>query len=179
MVHPPRGGFRSLRNKIDSKVLNYVREISQTHSDSANSSRPLGVAQLYVLLQERDLHLSRIRKAQLEASIQRALDILRSEIAIGSDSGSIDSDLEGIDELNLMEVKDTNALNKLITSQWTSNQSPVGSGSQTPRGGGNSEPNGLAQKEGAENPAKRKAAKIRSQDQKRLKSILVSGWFNV
>ena len=178
-MHPPRGGFRSLRNKIDSKVLNYVREFSQTHSDSANSSRPLGVTQLYNLLQERDAQLARLKKAQLEASIQRALNIVRSEIVIESDSGSIDSDLEGIDDLNLMEVKDTNTLNKLITSQWTSNQSPVRSGSQTPKGGGNSEPNGLSQKEGAENPTKRKAAKIRSQDQKRLKSILVSGWFNV
>ena len=59
-------------------------------------------------------------------------------------------------------------MNRLITSQWTSNQSPAASGSQTPKEGANSDTTCLPQ-EGAETPGKRKAVKTRTQDKKRQK----------
>ena len=96
---------RSLSNNLDSKILNHVREFTQVQLDSASPSKPLGVTQLYNLLQERDGQLRRMKKVQLEASIQRALNILRSEIVIDSDGETFDSDFEGIEELNLVEVK--------------------------------------------------------------------------
>jgi hypothetical protein len=97
--------YRSLSSSLDSKILNYVREFTQVQLDSATPSKPLGVTQLYTLLQERDAQLRRMKKVQLEASIQRALNILKSEIVIGSDDETFDSDFEGIDEMNLVEVK--------------------------------------------------------------------------
>ena len=97
---------RSLSNNIDSKILNYVREFTQVQLDSPNASKTLGVTQLYNLCQERDSQLRRLKKVQLEASIQRALNILRSEIVIESDDAeTFDSDFEGMEDLNLVEVK--------------------------------------------------------------------------
>lgn len=97
---------RSLSNNIDVKILSYVRELTQAQLDSPNLSKSLGVTQLYNLLQERDGQLRRLKKVQLEASIQRALNILRSEIVIDSDNDeTFDSDFEGIEDLNLVEVK--------------------------------------------------------------------------
>jgi hypothetical protein len=97
---------RSLSNNIDSKILNYVREFTQVQLDSPNPSKTLGVTQLYNLCQERDGQLRRLKKVQLEASIQRALNILQSEIVIDSGDGeTFDSDFEGIEDLNLVEVK--------------------------------------------------------------------------
>src|SRR5438046_10179783 len=95
----------SLSNSLDSKILNYVREFTQVQLDSATPSKPLGVIQLYNLLQERDGQLRRMKKVQLEASIQKALNTLRSEIVIDSDGETFDSDFEGIEDLNLVEVK--------------------------------------------------------------------------
>jgi hypothetical protein len=59
-------------------------------------------------------------------------------------------------------------VNRLITSQWKSNQSPVASGSQTPKEGVNADMTSLPQ-EGLGNLGKRKAVKTRSQDKKRQK----------
>ena len=100
-----RREHRSLSNNLDSKILNYVREFTQVQLDSASASKQLGVTQLYNLLQERDGQLRRMKKVQLEASIQKALNILRSEIVIDSDIEIFDSDFEGIEDLNLVEVK--------------------------------------------------------------------------
>ena len=94
---------RSLSKGLDFKILNYVRELTQVQLDSATSANPLGVGQLYNLIQERDSQLRRTKKAQLEASIRRALNVLRSEIVIDSDDEIFDSD--GIEDLNLTEVK--------------------------------------------------------------------------
>jgi hypothetical protein len=96
---------RPLSSNLDSKILNYVREFTQVQLDSATPQKPFGVTQLYNLLQERDAQLRRMKKVQLEASIQRALNILRSEIVIGSEDETFDSDFEGIDDMNLVEVK--------------------------------------------------------------------------
>lgn len=124
------GQHASLSNRFDAKILNLVREFTQVHLDTTNASKqPLGVSQLCSLLQERDMQLRRMKKKQLESSIQRAQSILRSEIVIDSDNDQlIDSDFEEMKDLNLVEVEDVNTLNKLITSQWTTSQS----GANTP-----------------------------------------------
>lgn len=98
-------GHRSLTNNLDSKILNYVREHTQVQLDSANAAKPLGVSQLYNLLQAQDGQLRRLKKVQLEASIQRSLNILRNEIVLDSDGESFDSDFQGMEDLNLVEVK--------------------------------------------------------------------------
>ena len=98
-------GHRSLTGSLDSKILGYVREHTQLQLDSASDAKSLGVPQLYNLLQAQDGQLRRLKKIQLEASIQRALNILRTEIVIDSDGESFDSDFEGIEDLNLVEVK--------------------------------------------------------------------------
>src|SRR5271170_6721856 len=121
---PPQHG--SLTNRFDGKILNLVREFTQVHLDSTNPLKePLGVSQLCNLLQERDIQLRRLKKKQLESSIQRAQSILRSEIGIDSEDELLDSDFEEMKDLNLVEVEDVNTLNKLITSQWTTSHSGV------------------------------------------------------
>src|SRR5277367_4461097 len=103
---PPQHG--SLTNRFDAKILNLVREFTQVHLDTTNASKqPLGVSQLCNLLQERDMQLRRMKKKQLESSIQRAQSILRSEIVIDSDDDQlIDSDFEEMKDLNLVEIED-------------------------------------------------------------------------
>jgi hypothetical protein len=93
---------QSLTNNLETKILNYVREHTQPPLDSAGVP---GISQLYRLLQERDAQLRRMKKAQLESSIQRALNILQNEIVLDSDDESLDSDFEGLEDLNLVEVK--------------------------------------------------------------------------
>jgi len=124
-ARPPQHG--SLTNRIDAKILKLVREFTQVHLDVTNPSKqPLGVSQLCILLQERDIQLRRMKKKPLESSIQRAQSILRSEIVIESEDELLeDSDFEEMKDLNLVEVEDMNTLNKLITSQWTTSQSGV------------------------------------------------------
>ena len=124
------GQDTSLTNRTDTKILSLVRDITTVHLNAPNPSKqPLGVTQLCNLLQERDVQLRRMKKKQLEASIQRAQSILRSEIVIDSDDDPLeDSDFEEMKDLNLVDVEDVNTLNKLITSQWTTSQS----GTNTP-----------------------------------------------
>lgn len=98
-------GHRSLTVGLDDKILSYVRAHTQGQPDSTGDAKPLAVPQLYNLLQAQDGQLRRLKKVQLEASIQRALNILRNEIVIDSDGESFDSDFEGIEDLNLVEVK--------------------------------------------------------------------------
>jgi hypothetical protein len=97
----PRGR-QTLTSGLDTKILNYVREHTQLALDSAGV---LAVPQLYRLLQERDGQLRRMKKLQLESSIQRALNIIQQEIVLDSDDDSFDSEFEGIEDLNLVEVK--------------------------------------------------------------------------
>jgi hypothetical protein len=100
-----QGSRNSLSRGLDSRILNLVREFTQVQQDTASQSKRLGVPQLYTLLQDRDAQLRRVKKIQLESSIQRALNILQSEIVIDSDAESFDSDFEGIEDLDLMVVK--------------------------------------------------------------------------
>lgn len=109
-------GHRSLANNLNAKILNYVREYSQVQQDSATPQKPLGVSQLYALLQERDVQLRRWKKVQLEAAIQQALNILQSEIVIDSDEEALDSDFEGLEGLNLVEVKVTSLSARAVLS---------------------------------------------------------------
>jgi hypothetical protein len=97
--HKPK--TRSLANGLDSKILSYVQQLRKL--DSSRPSKSLGVTELYDLLQQRDTQLRRIKKVQLEQSIQRALDILRAIDEDGDES--FDSSFEGIEDLNLVEVK--------------------------------------------------------------------------
>ena len=53
----------------------------------------------------------------------------------------------------------------MITSQWTSNQSPSASDMQTPKG--------VDGTQGGESPPKRKRTKLRNDDQKRQKRIKI------
>ena len=101
---------QSLTNSLDTKILNYVREHTQPPLDLVGVP---GVPQLYRLLQERDAQLRRMKKVQLESAIQHALNIIQKEIVLDSDDESLDSDFEGLEDLNLVEVKVNGAQNVL------------------------------------------------------------------
>jgi hypothetical protein len=128
------------------------------------------------MLQERDVTLRRLKKVQLEASIQRAQAILRSEAASDLDDAVLDSDFEGMEALDLVEVKvllhglsmwpDLGQRHELsITSQRGSahaTNSPPMSVTQTLREGVNGT-------RAQESTGKRKAAKVLTQGKKRQK----------
>jgi hypothetical protein len=100
----PKG---ALSYGLDTKVLGYVREFTQAHLDASNEQRtqPLTVSALYALVQERDVQLQRLKKVQLKALIQRAQGILREEAVSDEDEPELDSDFEGMDLADLVQVK--------------------------------------------------------------------------
>lgn len=93
---------QSLTDRLNAKILKYIREQSQY---PLNSKVLPSVQQLYTLLQERDPQLRRIKKPQLDLSIQRALNIIQKEDRIDSEDDLLDSDFDGLEDLNLVEVK--------------------------------------------------------------------------
>lgn len=93
---------QSLTDRLNAKILKLIREQTQY---PLNSKTLPGVQQLYTLLQEIDPQIRRLKKPQIELSIQRALAVLQKEDVVDSEEDIFDSDFEGLEDLNLVEVK--------------------------------------------------------------------------
>jgi ribosome biogenesis ATPase len=65
-----------------------------------------------------DPSIARQKKAHIEKSIERALDVIREEDA---DDDELDSEFDGLDEDSLMipDIIESNAVNKRITEMWS------------------------------------------------------------
>lgn len=112
IIMPSKGRFNpnraSISSGLDRKVETYVRRLVEERSTEKNGTDDravrLPVSQVYQYVQGADPSFQRIKKQQLEKSIDKALALLKAE---EDDEGdvSFDSDFEGLQEDMLMEVK--------------------------------------------------------------------------
>ena len=129
---------RSLTGSLELKVYNLIQnllveETEQRKKDAPDDdsfsialARDLRPSQVVDYVQAKDFLLRRTKRNMLlkvvETALQAARDQEIEEIEDNGDNMSpsigdvIDSDFEGVDEKDLMEVKDTNALNKSVIS---------------------------------------------------------------
>lgn len=97
-------------------------------------AKDLQLSNILVYVQSKDLQMRRMKRAILEKSIDAVLKLIREEeaeeleeVILQREQAKVeeslknDSEFEGVDENNLMEVKDSNALNKSVVSMWSNN----------------------------------------------------------
>ncbi|KAI5809637.1 ribosome biogenesis ATPase RIX7 [Peziza echinospora] len=122
---PPRPAKpRSLTASLDGKILAIVRLYIENKIDEGDTSvfhkgsLRLSVSQLsqYVTAVG-DSSLQRTKKSVVERSIEKAIIVINNERGT-EEEGAEDSDLEGVQIADLIEVKDTNAVNKRIVEMW-------------------------------------------------------------
>ncbi|KAF8418497.1 ribosome biogenesis ATPase RIX7 [Tirmania nivea] len=143
---PSRTGKpHSLTSQLDTKVLGLVRRYIDDAVDEGIFHKKIGTLSLgtsqlyqYVVLAG-DGPLQRTKKALVEKSIERAIEVINAEQEKPAKKGKkaskeprepggefdddgegivMDSDFEGVDIGDLVEIKDTNAANKRITEIW-------------------------------------------------------------
>lgn len=94
-------------------------------------ARELRPVEVFTYVQMKDLLLRRMKRSLLEGYVDEMLDELRKDeeeelaevIKVKDEyelqrAAEADSDFEGIDANNMMEVKDSNALNKSLVAMW-------------------------------------------------------------
>ena len=138
----------AIDQKIYNLVIDYLEEKSLANRKNLSSdelqdplagmesANNLTITQTTSIVQQRELSLKRVKKAQLEKSISKVLRIIREDEAeeIGTDEQALSAhhsevdgngELEGQEERdgeengnNMMVVKDTNSTNKSVVSLW-------------------------------------------------------------
>ncbi|KAK6459884.1 AAA ATPase [Scheffersomyces coipomensis] len=128
----------SISQKIYDLIFNLLEEKTalnkQNLSDEDKNdplkgvalARNLTISEIVQYVQLKDFQLRRSKKASLEKNISDILQIIRadeeSEIGDLQNSAQVDSDFDGVSDSELMEVKDTNSLNKSVVSMWNLNE---------------------------------------------------------
>jgi ribosome biogenesis ATPase len=118
---------------LDRTVYQFVREHleHQAASDAPqdqhesdlnllSSLKKLTVADAIEICQRRDMRLRRVKKVNLSESAERAFAWIREEEREkqNTQDGIEDSDFDGVDADSLMDVKDTNQMNKSVVNLW-------------------------------------------------------------
>ncbi|KAK9430425.1 P-loop containing nucleoside triphosphate hydrolase protein [Lipomyces doorenjongii] len=111
---------------IDSRVYSLISGYLASNSEAnqpALSARQMPPSALLQIVQSSDATLRRLKKNVVEKSVDNVLRqiIAEEREAANADANEqieLDSDFDGVDESSLMEVKDTNAMNKGIVGLW-------------------------------------------------------------
>lgn len=129
---------------VFSAIVSYLHELSRNdyikeHQDEINleevdTAEPGRLLNLIPYLNDLKIHdkeaisvcqikakkLLRVKAVVIRKHLERAYDIIRKEQLEfwGSDGSPEESDMEGVDPNNLMEVQDTNQMNKGVVSLW-------------------------------------------------------------
>ncbi|ANB12425.1 putative AAA family ATPase RIX7 [Sugiyamaella lignohabitans] len=84
--------------------------------------RKLRVTEAIDICQRAELSLRRVKRVALEESVGKAFELIRKEErekqAALKEEQQLDSDFEGVDIDSLMDVKDTNQMNKNVINLW-------------------------------------------------------------
>lgn len=110
---PSKGRFNGSRNslassfdrKVEALVRRFAEEKSREENITTQRSLRLPLAQIYQYVQSADPSFQRMKKPQLEKSVDKALAVLNAEEEEDEQDASFDSDFEGLQEETLMEVK--------------------------------------------------------------------------
>ncbi|KAK9246013.1 P-loop containing nucleoside triphosphate hydrolase protein [Lipomyces tetrasporus] len=111
---------------IDSRVYALISSYLASNAETnqpALSARQVSPSALLQVVQSSDAALRRLKKTVVEKSIETVLRQISHEEreAANVDANEhieLDSDFDGVDESSLMEVKDTNSMNKGIVGLW-------------------------------------------------------------
>ncbi|ABN66763.2 AAA ATPase [Scheffersomyces stipitis CBS 6054] len=133
---------RPVTNSLDVKIYELICELlDETTAENLKSlpqsddnisyialAKDITISQALDYVQSKDYKLKRIKKNLLEKSIIASLQTLRTEEeetmgTIDSSTKTDDSDAELYGEGRLMEVKDSNSLNKSVVTAWKLNNS--------------------------------------------------------
>jgi ribosome biogenesis ATPase len=99
-------------------------------------ARDLKISDALTYVQQKDLSLQRVKKVMLEKTLERIIRDIKEEEKIemqniiGEDDEPMDSDFEGVDVDDLMDLKEQNQMNKSVVNLW--NIKPADVPSETP-----------------------------------------------
>lgn len=123
-----------IHNLLDDKTAQNKKDIVDDDKDSFSHialARELRFSEIFEYLKAKDFQMRRMKKANLEKAIESVLQVViddeKEELGDvikqrdDMDAKARDSDFDDVDENNLMEVHDTNSLNKAVTSSWKVN----------------------------------------------------------
>ncbi|EMG47987.1 Ribosome biogenesis ATPase RIX7 [Candida maltosa Xu316] len=133
-----------ITGSVDQKIYNLIHDLleEQTQENKRDleesdnqdpfayiaSSNNLTISQVLTYVQMKDFQLKRMKKNNLEKSISTCLKLIRQDEAEELGRLNLESGLESEnddneeEEDNLMEVKDSNELNKSVVSLWNSTE---------------------------------------------------------
>lgn len=136
-VKPPRKK-NALSQSLDDKLKNLIYRLldEKTEDNKRNNTeenedefgnialaKDLRVGEVLLYCQQKDLSLQRVKKVLLEKTLDKVLKDIRTEEAIEmqsfkGDEPEEDSEFEGVNVDDLMDVKDSNTFNKSVVSLW-------------------------------------------------------------
>lgn len=136
----------SVTQAIDQKVYDLIHDLLQEQTEKSKKKNPdenpdlllhlalardLSSSEVVAYVQTRDFLLKRMKRAIVEKSVDLMLKVCRedeenelAEVIRMKDehdlklSAQADSDFEGVNVNDLMDVKDTNSMNKSLVSMW-------------------------------------------------------------
>lgn len=145
-IHGKMAKSGSVTQSIDQKIYDLIHELLQDQTEKSKKRNPdenpdlllhvalardLTSSEVVVYVQTRDFQLKRMKRAIVEKSVDTMLKLCRddeaeelAEVIRTKDehdlklSAQIDSDFEGVNANDLMDVKDSNAMNKSLVSMW-------------------------------------------------------------
>ncbi|KAJ9273472.1 hypothetical protein DTO271D3_2535 [Paecilomyces variotii] len=115
---PPRNrGRNTLGQGLDREIYQIVRKIVDEQQPEGGRLR-VSAAVIYETIKRSNSSLNRKPKKLLEDSIERVLEVIKTDI-IGDESDSIDGDFEGLDDKSAPAIQDSNGMNRSIVGMWS------------------------------------------------------------
>ncbi|KAJ9300354.1 hypothetical protein DTO271G3_2471 [Paecilomyces variotii] len=115
---PPRNrGRNTLGQGLDREIYQIVRKIVDEQQPEGGRLR-VSAAVIYENIKRSNSSLNRKPKKLLEDSIERVLEVIKTDI-IGDESDSVDGDFEGLDDKSAPAIQDSNGMNRSIVGMWS------------------------------------------------------------
>ncbi|PLB44032.1 putative AAA family ATPase/60S ribosome export protein Rix7 [Aspergillus steynii IBT 23096] len=109
-----RGGRPTLRQGLDREVYQIVRKIIDDQSE--NDKIRLSVPAIYDTIKRSNSSLNRKPKRMLEDSIERVVEVVKTDELGQDDEDSVEGDFAGLEETP--PVPESNSLNKSMVGMW-------------------------------------------------------------
>ncbi|KAL2831994.1 P-loop containing nucleoside triphosphate hydrolase protein [Aspergillus cavernicola] len=114
-----RGGRPTLRQGLDKEVYQVVRKIIDDQAE--NDKVRLSVTAIYEAIKRSNSSLNRRPKRILEDSIERVVEVIKTDVLGEDEIDSIDGDFAGLEE---QSVQDSNSMNKSLVGAWNTTSKP-------------------------------------------------------
>ncbi|KAL4954601.1 P-loop containing nucleoside triphosphate hydrolase protein [Aspergillus filifer] len=115
-----RGGRPSLRQGLDKEVYQVVRKIIDDQAE--NDQFRLSVTTIYDSIKRSNSSLNRKPKRILEDSIERVVEVIKTDVLGEDENDSIDGDFAGLEEQQ--PIPESNSMNKSLVGAWNTTKTP-------------------------------------------------------